>query len=98
MMLKTPIVLIIYRRPESTRGIVNDIRKVRPKTVFVVADGPKNKADEKNCELARDEIEKIQNFVGISGVFNMSQTDHNGLALDSMVMVTIDKGKWVLAK
>lgn len=59
MMLKTPIVLIIYRRPESTRGIVNDIRKVRPKTVFVVADGPKNKADEKNCELARDEIEKI---------------------------------------
>ncbi len=46
----------------------------------------------------RDEIENIQGFVGISGVFNMSPTDHNGLALDSMVMVEIKDGKWVLAQ
>lgn len=46
----------------------------------------------------RDEIEKTQNFVGISGVFNMSPSDHNGLDLDSMVMVEISDGKWVLAK
>ncbi len=46
----------------------------------------------------RDEIEKTQNFTGISGVFNMSPTDHNGLSLDSMVMVEIVNGKWVLAK
>lgn len=46
----------------------------------------------------RDEIEKTTNFVGISGVFNMTPTNHNGLALDSMVMVTVEKGKWVLAK
>ena len=46
----------------------------------------------------RDEIEKTQNFTGISGIFNMSSDDHNGLALDSMVMVQIDQGKWVLAQ
>lgn len=46
----------------------------------------------------RDEIEKTQNFTGISGVFNMSPTEHNGLTLDSMVMVEISDGKWVLAK
>lgn len=45
----------------------------------------------------RDEIEKTQNFNGISGVFNMSPTDHNGLTLDSMVMVEIKDGKWGLA-
>ncbi len=46
----------------------------------------------------RDEIEKTTNFTGISGVFNMSPTDHNGLTLDSMVFVKIENGKWVLAE
>ncbi len=46
----------------------------------------------------RDALEKTQNFIGISGVFNMSPTNHNGLDLDSMVMVEIKDGKWVLAK
>jgi len=45
----------------------------------------------------RDAIENTQNFNGISGVFNMSPEDHNGLGLDSMVMVKIQDGKWVLA-
>jgi len=46
----------------------------------------------------RDEIEKTQNFVGISGVFNMSPTEHNGLTTDSMVIVEIADGKWTIAK
>lgn len=43
----------------------------------------------------RDEIEKTTNFVGISGVFNFSPEDHNGLAKDAFAMVTIKDGKWV---
>jgi len=46
----------------------------------------------------RDEIEKTTDFVGISGVFNMSPEDHNGLSLDSMVMVEISEGSWIPAK
>jgi len=46
----------------------------------------------------RDEIEKTTDFVGISGVFNMSTEDHNGLSLDSMVMVEISEGNWIPAK
>lgn len=46
----------------------------------------------------RDEIEKTQGFVGISGVFNFSPTDHNGLTKDAFVMVKIDGGKWTLLK
>jgi len=46
----------------------------------------------------RDEIEKTTNFVGISGIFNMSPEDHNGLGLDSMVMVEISEGSWIPAK
>jgi branched-chain amino acid transport system substrate-binding protein len=44
----------------------------------------------------RDEIEKIKDFVGTSGVFNFSPTDHNGLAPECLVMVKIADGKWTL--
>jgi len=44
----------------------------------------------------RDQLEKTQSFVGVSGIFNMSPQDHNGLGEDSMVMVQIQNGKWKL--
>ena len=46
----------------------------------------------------RDALENTQNYSGVSGVFNMSASDHNGLAEDSMVMVRIENGKWKLIK
>jgi len=46
----------------------------------------------------RDVLENTQNYSGVSGVFNMSASDHNGLAADSMVMVQIENGKWKLIK
>lgn len=46
----------------------------------------------------RDNLEKIQGHVGISGTFNFSETDHNGLAPDAFVMVRIKDGKWTLAE
>jgi len=44
----------------------------------------------------RDALEKTQGLTGISGVFNMSAQDHNGLKEDSAVLVTIENGKWKL--
>ncbi|MCL6558149.1 MAG: ABC transporter substrate-binding protein, partial [Firmicutes bacterium] len=44
----------------------------------------------------RDQLEKMQGFVGVTGVFNLSAEDHNGLKEDSMVMVKIEDGKWKL--
>ena len=35
----------------------------------------------------------IKNFAGISGVFNMSPTDHNGLTKNAFVMIKIVGGK-----
>ncbi len=42
----------------------------------------------------RDQLEKTQDFIGISGVFNLSADDHNGLKEDSMVLVRIENGQW----
>ncbi len=46
----------------------------------------------------RDELEKTQNFAGISGVFDMSPQDHSGLTKDALVMVEIMDGKWQIKK
>jgi branched-chain amino acid transport system substrate-binding protein len=44
----------------------------------------------------RQELENTKNFPGVSGVFNMSPEDHNGLQPDAFVMVKIEKGNWKL--
>jgi len=46
----------------------------------------------------RDELEKIKEFVGISGIFNMSPEDHNGLDKRAVTMYEIVNGQWQLAK
>jgi branched-chain amino acid transport system substrate-binding protein len=45
----------------------------------------------------RDALEKAD-VVGTHGVFVMSPQNHNGLDERAVVMITIDNGKWVLAK
>jgi len=44
----------------------------------------------------RAELEGTKNFVGISGVFNMSPEDHNGLSPEAFVMVKIHNGEFTL--
>lgn len=36
--------------------------------------------------------------MGISGIYTLSPEDHNGLDVDFMVMVQIQKGKWKLVE
>jgi branched-chain amino acid transport system substrate-binding protein len=43
----------------------------------------------------RDYLEGIQNFAGISGIFNLSADDHNGIGKESLVLVQIQNGSWV---
>ena len=46
----------------------------------------------------RENLENIKNFVGVSGVFNFTKDEHNGLASDAFVMVKITNGTWELLK
>ena len=43
----------------------------------------------------REAIETTHNLPGISGVFNFSPEDHNGLDIDSFAMITVKDGKFV---
>jgi branched-chain amino acid transport system substrate-binding protein len=51
-----------------------------------------------DAEQLRGSIEKTQGYVGISGIYSLTPEDHNGLGTDSMVMVKVEKGKWVMLK
>ncbi len=44
----------------------------------------------------RGALEGTKNFVGVSGIFNMSPDDHNGLSPEAFVMVKIEKGEFKL--
>jgi branched-chain amino acid transport system substrate-binding protein len=46
----------------------------------------------------REGLEKSKNVPSVSGVFNMSPADHNGLNLSAFEMVRITKGDWALTK
>lgn len=46
----------------------------------------------------RDAIEQTKGYVGVSGIYNLSPEDHNGLGVDSLVMIQVKDGKFVLAE
>ena len=54
--LATPVCLIIHRRPETTRQVLAAIRTVRPRRLFVVADGPRPQVpgEAALCHAARE--------------------------------------------
>src|SRR5690349_16037042 len=59
--LETPVALFIFNRYEATRRTLDQIRRVRPKCLFVVADGPRpERAGEvERCRLTRELISTI---------------------------------------
>ncbi len=46
----------------------------------------------------RDALEQTKDFVGITGVFNLSPEDHNGLTKDAFALVVIKNGTWTQIK
>jgi branched-chain amino acid transport system substrate-binding protein len=49
-------------------------------------------------EKVRTALEQTKGFVGVTGVFNLSASDHMGLDLSAFRMLEIKKGNWVLAQ
>lgn len=63
--------------------------------IMMVADAIEKVGTDK--EALRNEIEATKNYVGISGTYNITPEDHNGLGVDSMVMVQVKDGKFTMA-
>jgi len=59
--LKTPVVFIIFNRPDTTTKVFERIREAKPPKLFVIADGPRNDHpdDKEKCIAARKIIEQV---------------------------------------
>ncbi len=64
--------------------------------IYIVANAMKKAGTDP--EKLRDAIEQTKDYVGVSGIYNLTSEDHNGLGTDSMIMVRVDDGKWKLVK
>lgn len=59
--LPTPVVFIIFRRPETTRKVFDVIRQVKPRQLLVIADGPRPDRPEEieQCAQTRAIIDSV---------------------------------------
>jgi len=58
-MLKTPILFLIFNRPEETKSVFEKIKKQKPRYLYVAADGPRNEKEKAICEQTRSVINNI---------------------------------------
>ena len=59
--LTTPVVLMVFNRPAQTQQVFNEIRKVRPEKLLVIADGPRpgRQEDVEKCTTTRQIIAQV---------------------------------------
>jgi len=57
----TPILFLIFNRPDITQQVFNKIKEIKPRYLYIAADGarPGIKEDEINCKLTRAIIDQV---------------------------------------
>ena len=57
--MQTPVLFIIYNRIETARQVFEKIKNVKPKYLYVSADGPKDDEDKEKTDNVRNLIKEI---------------------------------------
>lgn len=59
-MSDTPILFVIFNRPEHTRQVLSVLQEIKPTKLYVAADGPRpgNDSDLRKCEMTRNLIDE----------------------------------------
>ena len=59
--VKTAIAMLVFNRPENTRKVFEQVKKVKPSKLFIISDGPReNKEDDKlKCKQVREIFNNI---------------------------------------
>ena len=73
--LSTPVLFLIFNRPEITKQVFNAIQQAKPPRLYVAGDGPRTKCteDEENCKLARSIATNVDWDCEVKTLFR----DHN---------------------
>jgi len=59
--MKTPLLFLVFNRPEPTARVFEEIRKARPEHLFISADGPRTSRpdDEEKCKKVREIVSSV---------------------------------------
>ena len=55
--MKIPIAFVVYNRPWSTQKVFDVIKSSKPKTLYLISDGPKNESEKLKCYETRKIVE-----------------------------------------
>jgi hypothetical protein len=71
----TPILLVIFNRPDTTQIVFDQIKKIQPAALYVSADGPRENrpGDKALCEAARQIVNQVDWPCQVKTLFR----DHN---------------------
>ncbi len=60
-MIDTPVLLLIYNRPELTRRVFDEVRRQQPRELYAVADGPRRSrpGDDERCRTTRAILDEV---------------------------------------
>ncbi|MFW5846822.1 MAG: nucleotide-diphospho-sugar transferase [Nanoarchaeota archaeon] len=54
--LNTPLLFLVFNRLDTTKKVFEEIRKAKPKQLFIAADGPRTKQEKKKTDVVRKYI------------------------------------------
>jgi len=57
--INSPILLICFNRPDLTLRVLDQIRKVKPKKLYIAIDGPRNKLDQEKISGVKSVIKTV---------------------------------------
>ena len=60
--LTTPVLFLVFNRLGTTKRVFEEIKKAKPKELFIAADGPRNEEEKKKTDAVRDYVKKNINW------------------------------------
>jgi hypothetical protein len=57
--LTTPVVFLVFNRPDLTERVFSRIAEAKPKTLLLIADGPRNAKEAVLCDQVRKIVNRI---------------------------------------
>ncbi len=83
--MQTPILLLLFNRPEITRKLLSRLELIKPSTIYVNIDGPRNALDEKKINKVKELIANISWECKVFKKYNL-----NNLGCRNSVIAAID--------
>lgn len=56
---ETPVLLLVFNRPDVTRQVFDRIKEAAPKYLYIAADGARNDDEKKKCDAVREIVKNI---------------------------------------